>query len=568
MPDFRKHISLFCLVNIIILNTNLFSQEVPQPVSNKGIYEFLDELANIRIISINSAVKPYSRLFISQRLKEAEEKSDQLNSRQKKELDFYLRDFGKELEKQRYDGATVQTTFAKASVVKGHNGTTVQGSGGSKVEWFNGKTKRLDMFYYQDSVFSLTVNPILGGEIFTNSSGKATYIRNGVEARGYIKNWGFYASLRDNHENPLLGLPQYLTQRVDGHIKGSTDWSEMQGGVTYSWKWGSAGLVKDNMQWGNNYNGANIFGGNNPSFVQLRLHISPVKWFDFNYFHGWLNSMVVDSNNSFWVTNSYGTSYRQVYHRKFIAGNMFTFTPFRYLNISAGNSIVYDNETANPAYLIPIFFYKSVDHSLTSGIDNMNSQMFFDISSRQIKNLHLYATWFIDELSVSRFTNKNAWNFFSWKAGFRLTDLPLSNLSFTTEFTYTYPLAFQHYIPTITFQDQGYNLGHYLKDNAREWYIALDYHPIRTLDINLYFLDAIRGPDYTELGVDRVGNPPLAFVQWHNTSFGLKASYQVINDLYTWVSFTASNITGDARWSPEYFFGRKNTVNFGLTFGF
>ena len=568
MPDFRKHISLFCLVNIIILNTNLFSQEVPQPVSNKGIYEFLDELANIRIISINSAVKPYSRLFISQRLKEAEEKSDQLNSRQKKELDFYLRDFGKELEKQRYDGATVQTTFAKASVVKGHNGTTVQGSGGSKVEWFNGKTKRLDMFYYQDSVFSLTVNPILGGEIFTNSSGKATYIRNGVEAHGYIKNWGFYASLRDNHENPLLGLPQYLTQRVDGHIKGSTDWSEMQGGVTYSWKWGSAGLVKDNMQWGNNYNGANIFGGNNPSFVQLRLHISPVKWFDFNYFHGWLNSMVVDSNNSFWVTNSYGTSYRQVYHRKFIAGNMFTFTPFRYLNISAGNSIVYDNETANPAYLIPLFFYKSVDHSLTSGIDNMNSQMFFDISSRQIKNLHLYATWFIDELSVSRFTNKNAWNFFSWKAGFRLTDLPVSNLSFTTELTYSYPLAFQHYIPTITFQDQGYNLGHYLKDNAREWYIALDYHPVRTLDVNLFFLDAIRGPDYTELGVDRVGNPPLAFVQWHNTSFGLKASYQVINDLYTWVSFTASNITGDARWSPEYFFGRKNTVNFGLTFGF
>jgi hypothetical protein len=342
----------------------------------------------------------------------------------------------------------------------------------------------------------------------------------------------------------------------------------MTGGVTYAWKWGSAGLVKDNLQWGNNYNGANIFGGNNPSFVQLRLHISPVKWFDFNYFHGWLNSMVVDSNDSYRITNSYGTNYRAVYHKKFIAANMFTFTPFKNLNVSAGNSIIYDNETANPAYLIPLFFYKSVDHSLTSGIDNMNSQMFFDISSRQIKNLHLYATWFIDELSVSRFTNKNAWNFFSWKAGFRLTDLPISNLSFTTEFTYTYPLAFQHYIPTLTYQNQGYNLGHYLKDNAREWYIAFDYHPIRTLDAELFFLDAIRGPDYTELGVDRLGNPPLAFVQWHNTSYGLKASYQVINDLYTWLSFTAGNITGDAGWSPGYFFGRKNTVNVGVSLGF
>jgi hypothetical protein len=532
------------------LNANLFSQEVPQSVDNKGIYEFLDELANIQIISINSAIKPYSRLFISNRLKEAEEKKDQLNLRQQKELDFYLMDFGKEKEKKRY------------------NGTTVQRSTGSTMEWFNGKTKRWDMFYYQDSLFTLTINPILGGEIFTNSSGQATYIRNGAELRGYIQKWGFYASLRDNHEKPLLGLPQYLSQRVDGQIKGSTDWSEMIGGVTYSWKWGSAGLIKDKLQWGNNYNGANIFGGNNPSFVHLRLHISPVKWFDFNYFHGWMNSMVVDSANSFWVTNSYGTSYRRVYHKKFIAANMFTFTPFKNFNVSAGNSIIYDNENVNPAYLVPLFFYKSVDHSLTFGIVNMNSQMFFDISSRQIKNLHLYATLFIDELSLSRFTKKDQWNFLSYKAGFRLTDLPVSNLSFTTEFTYTYPLTFQHNVPTLTFENAGYNLGHYLKDNSREWYVALDYHPVRTLDINLYFLDAIRGPDYTELGVNRIGNPPLASVQWHNTSFGLKASYQIVNDLYTWFSITSSHITGDARWSPEYFYGWKGTVNGGVTFGF
>jgi hypothetical protein len=278
--------------------------------------------------------------------------------------------------------------------------------------------------------------------------------------------------------------------------------------------------------------------------------------------------MVVDSTNSYWVTNSYGTDYRKVYHKKFIAANMFTFTPFKNLNVSAGNSIVYSFENVHPAYLIPVLFYKSVDHSLSSGIDNMNSQMFFDISSRQIKNLHLYATLFIDELSVSRFTKKDQWNFFSYKAGFQLADLPITNLSFTTEFTYTYPLTFQHDVPTLTFQNAGYNMGYYLKDNSREWYIALDYHPVRTLDINLYFLDAIRGPDYTELGVNRVGNPPLVSVQWHNTSYGLKASYQVINDLYTWFSISSGHITGDTRWSPEYFYGWKNTVNLGATFGF
>ena len=551
MTFLKKTILIILLFNTGIRYANVFSQEVPQSVDNTGIYEFLDELANLHIITVNSAVKPYSRLFISQCLKEADEKTDQLNVRQQKELNFYMMDFGKEFDKEwRKD--------AKAQRLKGK---TVEPDGRS-VKW------RRDLFFYKDSLFTLTINPILGGEIFANSSGKATYWRNGAEARGYIQKWGFYASLRDNHEKPLLGKPAYLTRRVDGHIKGTSDWSDMQGGVTYSWKWGNAGLVKDRLQWGNNYNGANIFGGNNPTFVQLKLHISPVKWFDFNYFHGWLNSMVVDSARSYWLTNSYGTDYREVYHKKFISANMFTFTPFKDLNISAGNSIIYDNENYNPAYLIPLFFYKSVDHSLTSGINNMNSQMFFDISSRQIKNIHLYASMFVDELSVSRFSRNDQWNYFSYKAGFRLTDLPVENISFTTEFTYTYPLTFQHNVPTLTFQNQGYNLGHYLKDNSREWYVAFDYHPLRTLDINLYFTDAIRGPDYNELGTNRVGNPPLDSVQWHNTSFGIIVSYQVINDLYTWLSFCNSNISGDARWSPAYFYGNKNTLNMGVTFGF
>jgi hypothetical protein len=535
---------IILFLSLLLICPTLLSQEVPQPVNNTGIYEFLDELASSQIISINSAVKPYSRLFIANRLKEAEEKREQLNTRQQKELDFYLMDFGKELDEEWSKGTTVQ--------------------------WFKGikGKKRIDLFYYEDSLFSLTVNPILGGEIFTNSSGKATYMRNGAEIRGYIGKWGFYASLRDNHEKPLLGKSQYLTQRLDGHIKNGTDWSEMQGGVTYAWDWGNIGLVKDNVVWGNNYNGANIFGGRNPSFIQLRLHLNPVKWFEFNYFHGWLNSMVVDSTRSYWVTNSYGTNYREVYHKKFIAANMFTFTPFKYFNISAGNSIVYNDANINPVYLVPLLFYKSVDHSVSSGIDNMNSQMFFDISSRQIRNLHLYATLFVDELAVSRIFKKDEWNFVSWKTGFRLSNYPVQNLSLTGEFIYTYPLTYQHYVPTLTFESNKYNLGFYLKDNSREWYVALDYRPIRTMDINLFFSDAIRGPDYTELGTPRVGNPPLDSINWHNTSFGIKGSYQIINDLYVWGSFVYSNIRGDTRWSPEYFFGKKSTVNVGVTIGF
>jgi len=198
----------------------------------------------------------------------------------------------------------------------------------------------------------------------------------------------------------------------------------------------------------------------------------------------------------------------------------------------------------------------------------MNSQMFFDISSRQIKNLHLYATLFVDELAISRIPKNDEWNFVSWKTGFRLSNYPFKNVSLTTEYTYSYPLTFQHYVPTITFESNRYNLGHYLKDNSREWYLSLNYRPVRALNIKLWFVDAIRGPDYTELGGDRVSNPPLESIEWRNTSLGLSGSYQVINDLYVWGSFVYSDIGGDVRWSPEYFYGTKITFNAGVTFGF
>ena len=540
---------VFCLS--IFNQIQLFSQEVPHPVVNTGVYEFLDELASMQVIELNSAVKPYSRLYIAKKLDEADQQREGLNSRQQKELDFYLLDFRKE------------------TVLFSQDRMTFLWREGEE-DFTTGKTLRLkrDFFYYQDSLFSLTINPILGREAFFNSDGRATYARNFGEARAYVGKWGFYASLRDNHEKPLLGRPQYLTKREGGHVKGSTDWSEMQAGITRSWSWGSAGFVKDRQQWGTNYNGANIFGGNNPTFFQFRINLKPVRWFEFNYFHGWLNSMVTDSSRSYWVSNSYGLDYREVYHKKFIAANMFTFTPVRNLNISAGNSIVYTDRHFSPVYMFPLFFYKSVDHSMTSGVDNMNSQTFIDISSRNIRNLHLYATLFIDELSVARFGKDDEWNFFSWKTGFRLSNMPVQNLSFTTEFTYSYPLSYQHYVPTLTYETQNYNLGHYLRDNSRELYFAIEYKPVRTLNIGAWLTYAVRGPDYTELGTPRVGNPPLASVEWDSRVAGLRASYQVINDLYVWGSFVNSDVSGDTRWSPEYFYGKKNTVNVGATFGF
>lgn len=74
----------------------LKSQVVLQPITS-SVYEFLDEMAQEKKIELNSAVKPYSRMFIAKKLEEINEQKTDLNKRQQKELAFYLKDFNKEL---------------------------------------------------------------------------------------------------------------------------------------------------------------------------------------------------------------------------------------------------------------------------------------------------------------------------------------------------------------------------------------------------------------------------------------------------------------------------------------
>ena len=86
------------LILLIFSSFTSHSQVVYEHISRKSIYDFLDELANAKLIEINSAVKPYSRVFIAEKLQEASQKQDQLNKRQQKDLEFYMKDYRLELQ--------------------------------------------------------------------------------------------------------------------------------------------------------------------------------------------------------------------------------------------------------------------------------------------------------------------------------------------------------------------------------------------------------------------------------------------------------------------------------------
>lgn len=533
-----KYILPLIIFLILTICQKTYSQAVYQHVSNKSIYSFLDEMANSRIIELNSAVKPYSREFIAQKLLQVIDSANMLNGRQQKDLDFYLKDYNKEL------------------------------LPGKKYN------KRFDIFYYKDSLFTFSINPVLGVQYWNNENGSNYHTWNGAEVFAYIgKHVGIYASLRDNHEKNRLAGYDYLSPYPGAVYKSGTDYSEMRGGITLKWNWGVVGLVKDHLEWGNNYHYPSIISSKAPSFTHLKLSLHPVSWFDFSYIHGWLVSGVMDSLRSYPYVNSYGSSVRRVYRKKFIAANIFTFKPLRRLYTSIGNSIIYSDTEAHPAYLIPFLLYKSVDHANNNASGNeggQNSQFFIDISSRQINHLHFYATLFFDDVSISRLKENGHLDYYSLNAGIRVSNLA-PNTFLTFECFQSYPLVYKHIVPTTTYESNFYNLGHYLQDNSRGIYAELAVRPFRGFDVKVFNSFAQHGRDHEELGTGRIEVVDLFMdsVTWKTNIFGLEINYELFNDIYLFGSYTREVNSGEIeKYTAVYFRGKTNSFSFGVNYGF
>jgi hypothetical protein len=523
----------------------IISQEVNKHILFTTIYDYLDELANIKIIELNSVVKPYSRSLIYSKLHEAETKKELLTKRQQKDLVFFLKDYNKEV---------IPNKKFK---------------------------RRLDLFYYRDSLFQFTLNPILGYTYSKNENGYATQRWNGLEMNGCVgKQFGFYFSLRDNGIYNVLSTPNYLNQIPGGNYKPlqgtnkkRTDFDEARAGITYGWKWGSISLLKDNFTWGNNYNGANIFSSKQPSFAYLSFKMQPSKWFEFNYIHGWLVSQVTDSSKTYGL----GSGLRKSFYPKFLAANLFTFKPHKGIYLSLGNSIIYSDKYIQPIYLIPFMFYKSGDRTSNGAGSNAlgeNSQLFFDVSCRVIPKVHAYGTVFIDEVNVGQmFNSKTQTNLMSYKGGLRVTNL-IKNTALTFEYTRTNPWVYVHPISTTTYASNNYNLGHYLGQNSQEIYLGLKIKPLRGLTLDLSHTQAIKGPvrEFAQInGINNVaGTPYMENILYMRNTTAFKVYYEIVNDVFIFGEGVYSDISGimsDA-YTPEFYLGKTKTVILGINVGF
>ena len=602
------HNGTLCLIGSVLLCffvcRNIQAQAIPVPMQYTEVYDYLDELITDGVITHQTAVRPYTRKQVADMLVEAQQADSLLNKRQKKDLAFYLNVFA--LERDTISNNFVQYTDRRT---------------------FNLSLANPQFSYLtKNKLFKMSVEPILGMDLYGSKKGLIIKRWWGADLKmdiaHHVSIWG---SLRDISYNGTAALsdkyfaddyakidgaqitkPDYLNNLAGVQYKEANyggDFSDSKGGISlYSW-WGSIALQRENIRWGDSYHCSNILSGRNPAVPMLSLQLTPCHWFQFDYFHAWLVSNVLDSTNYYVENTTTGGTYKHYRPaNKFMAANMFTFTPIKYVSFSFGNSIVYAERNVQAAYFIPIAFYKSLDHLLTKGlknVENQNSQLFGSLSVRPWDHIQLYTSIYVDEFKLSRLKKSNPENnLVSYLVGFNWSGWPLKGLSLKGEFMRSYIACYTHSIDVLTWASNGYNMGHYMGDNAQSIYVELAYRPIRGMRLKLSYTNDTKYNSYAYLrgggkegGISQtIAQKPFDKAIYRNDEVALDGIYEVHPNMYLRVNLTYNNARGydnleqtivseDAgekctaqyylnKFCPVYYQGRNFTAMVGFSFGF
>ena len=545
----------------------------------------------------------------------AQSRDSLLSKRQKDDLQFYLQDYALERD-------TLPEYYSY-----GHRHVTQWITPVSNLSLADPSLHVLT----KDKVFKMRIRPILGMDLYAGKKGLLTHRWYGAEIQmdiaHHLSIWG---SIRDNSwkgtgllkdayfptdADKIYGAritqPGYLNNLPGVQYKEANyggDFSDSRGGISlYAW-WGSIGVQRERIQWGDAQHCSNILSAHNPAVPMLTLQLTPCKWFQFDYFHAWLVSNVLDSTN--YYIERYeegGTKINYRPYNKFMAANMFTFMPCKYVQFSIGNSIVYAERNVQAAYFIPIAFYKSLDHLLTKGVnsENQNSQAFASISVRPTDHLRIYGSFFLDEFKLARLKKSNPQhNLVSYLVGFNWSGWPVRGLSLRGEFMRANIATYIHSISVLDFTTNSYNIGHYMRDNSQSIFVQVAYRPVRSLRLTLDYTHDTKynAFDYVRHDIkDIISQKPFNEKIWQNDEINFRAIYEVFNNCYAHVDFTYNNARSFApastraagedrgwnadgtsqelsgaeletyylnKYSPVYFQGQNFYVTCGLSFGF
>jgi len=503
----KKFFTLALLVGLFGTNL-LFSQTIYLPISN-DVYGFLKRMESKQYIThFQDAARPLSRIAIAQKLKELEPSIPKMTAVEHDLYNFYLTEFRYELLMLEGD--------PEPSEIRWHIFST---------DLFEGKMN-FDLNYWLS---------------YRENGQEITRVRTqGLRLYGYAyKNIGYYFNVVDNKETGDKLNPSRLYSSEHGIVVASThgpheiQYDENDAQFTVQLGRAALSLEKNVNAWGYGERGEVIFSGRAPSYPMVKLVFPLSPSINFVYFHGQLNSDIVDSSRSYWVTYPDYSSFRRVDHDKFIAAHQIEFSIIRGIDLSLGESIVYSDRGPLLVYMVPIMFFKAAEHY---NKDPDNSQMFGSLDINLFPRTNFYTTLFIDEINTDElFDEFKSRKQIAYTIGARFFDIPLTNVDLNAEYTRANPAVYNHKYPTVTFANSGYALGTWIGQNADLLFCQVGYTPYYKFSLSCYYERYRKGGDLSigdQYSQDQ-GRKSFLFGPLHKEeTFGLRLKYQPFRDFF------------------------------------
>ena len=228
-------------------------------------------------------------------------------------------------------------------------------------------------------------------------------------------------------------------------------------------------LGKFNRHWGNGKSSLSI-SNKSPSFPQFGFNWNINSKLKFEYFHGSLRSLIIDSLN---IDYYQGIGARSPNLNRFIVGHRIDIKIFKKLSIGVSEMVIYGIRNLDMMYNIPFVPFWSLQHYL-GDLDNL--QFNFDFIYHINENIDFYGSLLIDEWRPSLTFTDSERNWFAYQVGIKSKNILFNNDFTLIEYTWTDHRIYKHRFPINDFYNHGYPIGFWGGPHSEEFYINYNFN--------------------------------------------------------------------------------------------
>ena len=181
---------------------------------------------------------------------------------------------------------------------------------------------------------------------------------------------------------------------------------------------------------------------------------------------------------------------------KYFVLHRFQFSLFDVMNLGLGEMVIYQRLTPEYAYLNPVNFYKSAEHSLG---DKDNALLVLDAEVFPLAGYKLYGTWLIDDIDFAKMGTGWWANQFGWNAGMVAAGVAgIADVDLVAEYARLEPYLYSNRLADNDYTHNSVSLGHRLDPNSDEMLLELRYRPTERLRCSVGYLHQRHGANVVE----------------------------------------------------------------------